>query len=33
MVGWNARQVADVLTELTRFGMIENHGSRVVVLE
>ena len=33
MVGWNARQVADVLTELTRFGMIENHGARVVVLE
>lgn len=33
MVGWNAKQVADVLTELTRFGMIENHGARVVVLE
>lgn len=33
MVGWNARQVADVLTELTRFGMIENHGARVIVLE
>jgi hypothetical protein len=33
MVGWNARQVADVLTELTRFGMIENHGARVIVPE